>query len=456
MIMHRAAIRFGAVTAVLAALAAVCTPGSATAATHHRRPHRVTAKAKPAAKPVAPVADTDEPDDDAPATPPIAAPPGTILLSAVRSWSAPTNTRVVFDFTAAVSPVAPDSGSSGALQITVAGEPLAQAPGVPTAWRVGDGVIDSVWVQTSSSGGQFRFRFADTTKFHVLLMPAEQGKPFRLVVDVVKPGGTAAQDARLTGIAAEKKRERVRIIAIDPGHGGEDTGAHGPRGVLEKNVTLAVAKALAAKLNATDGIKAVLTRDSDYFIPLHERYRIAERMKADLFISIHANSSKRRGSGSGTEVYFLSLRGASDQQAHDLADTENAADLVGGVPPKSEDELVSILYDVKRSGALQQSQVLAESLLDHLAAGRRLEVRGVKQAGFAVLKSVEFPSVLVETAFINNPVEAKLLRDPDFQQQMGQQLADGVRAYFDRTGANLGTPPPGNGPAANGAGGGVR
>ena len=164
----------------------------------------------------------------------------------------------------------------------------------------------------------------------------------------------------------------------------------------------------------------MLTRDGDYFIPLRERYHAAERMKADIFISIHANSTRRRGSGSGTEVYFLSLRGASDQADADLADIENAADLVGGVPPQAEDELVNILYDVKRSSALQQSQLLAETLLDHIAADRRLESRGVKQAGFVVLKSVEFPSVLVETAFINNPVEARLLARSGVPEADGQ------------------------------------
>jgi N-acetylmuramoyl-L-alanine amidase len=204
--------------------------------------------------------------------------------------------------------------------------------------------------------------------------------------------------------------------------------------VLEKHVTLGVAQALAAELDNVGGIRAVLTRDGDYFIPLRDRYRVAEKVKADLFISIHANSSKRRGRGNGTEVFFLSQRGASDQADADLASLENAADLVGGVPSQAEDDLVSILYDVKRASAMQQSQLLAESLLEHVSADRRLESRGVKQAGFMVLKSVEFPSVLVEVAFINNPYEARLLRDPAFQRQMARQLAVGVQSYLERAG----------------------
>jgi N-acetylmuramoyl-L-alanine amidase len=271
---------------------------------------------------------------------------------------------------------------------------------------------------------------------------------------VTRDGGAAAQDQRLAGIAAAKRRDRTRIVAVDAGHGGEDTGARGPRGVLEKHVTLAIARNLAQELNRVPGVRALLTRDGDYFIPLRERYRIAEKARADLFVSIHANSSKRRGSGSGTEVFYLSLGGATAQADADLADLENAADLVGGVPKQAEDDLVSILYDVKRSSMLEQSQLLAETLLDHLAADRRLDNRGVKQAGFAVLKSVEFPSVLVETAFINNPVEARLLRNPDFQRQMARQLALGVRTYFERTGA-LRVPAGGGGAGGGAAGGGA-
>jgi N-acetylmuramoyl-L-alanine amidase len=362
---------------------------------------------------------------------------GTVGLTGLRSWSAPTSTRVVFDFSGPVSPVAPDSGWTRRLAITLPGESIERSTSVPAMLRVGDGVVDSVLVQSGSDGARFVFAFSDSTRFRVFMIPGEPDKPFRLVVDVLKRGGGAAQDAKLEGIAAEKRQQRIRIVAVDPGHGGEDMGAHGPRGVLEKTVNLGVARALVAALNDLPGIKAALTRDGDYFVPLRERYKIAERMKADLFISIHANSSRRRGSGSGTEVYFLSLRGATDQATKDLADTENAADLIGGMAPQPEDDLVSILYDVKRASALQQSQLLGETLMNHLSANRRLETRGVKQASFAVLKSVEFPSVLVETAFINNPIEARLLRSPDFQRLLGRQLATGVKAYFERAGVGL-------------------
>jgi N-acetylmuramoyl-L-alanine amidase len=367
---------------------------------------------------------------------------GPVTLTGLRSWSSPTTTRVVLDFSRLVAHVAPDSGLSRTLLLSVPGEPVALAAGVETHLKVGDGVVDSVVASTGVDGARIQVTFSDSLRFRVFSLPAQDDQPYRLVVDAFRPGGRAAQGEHLESIAQQKKKDRVRIVAVDAGHGGEDGGARAPRsvGLVEKTVTLAVARALADELNQIPGVRAVLTRDGDYFIPLRDRYHLAEKMKADLFISIHANSSKRRGSGSGTEVYFLSLRGAGDQADADLADLENAADLVGGVPPQTENELVNILYDVKRSSALQQSQILAESVLDHIATDRRLESRGVKQAGFVVLKSVEFPSILVETAFINNVKEARLLKSKEFQRGIAKQIASGVRQYFKRAGIGLAEP----------------
>jgi N-acetylmuramoyl-L-alanine amidase len=376
--------------------------------------------------------------------PPADSPSGTapespaLQLTAVQSFSGPEETRIVFEFSRVTAFVAPDSGDSKTLMVSIPATAVARAAGVDRVLRIRDGVVDSVRAETGVNGATFQLWFRDEAHFRVLAAPVQGTEPFRLVVEVERSGAATAMASRLESIAQDKKRDRVRVVAVDAGHGGDDTGAHGPRGVKvqEKAVTLAVAKALVDELNRIPGIRGELTRNGDYFIPLRERYQLAEKMKADLFISIHANSSKRRGSGKGTEVYFLSLRGAGDQADADLADLENAADLVGGVP-QSNDDLVNILYDIKRASVLEQSQLLAETLLDHVAADRRLESRGIKQAGFRVLKSVEFPSVLVETAFINNPVEARLLKSPDFQKKMASQIAAGVRNYFQRVGVEL-------------------
>lgn len=360
-------------------------------------------------------------------------------IRAVRTWPAPTGTRITIEFSSVVAHVAPDSGVGRTVLVTVP-EPVSRSSSVPEVVRVNDGLIDSVRVILSDRDVRFMVWLRDETRFRVFSVPSQDERPFSLVVEASRPGAAVAEGKRLEGIASQKGKDRVRIVAVDAGHGGDDVGARAPRsvGVVEKTVTLAVARALVDELNRIPGVKGVLVRSGDYFIPLRDRYHMAEKMKADLFVSIHANSSKRRGSGRGTEVYFLSMRGATAQADADLADAENAADLVGGVPVQTDDALVNILYDVKRSSALQQSQLLAETVLDHVASDRRLESRGVKQAGFAVLKSVEFPSILVETAFINNVAEARLLKNKDFQLSMGKQIAAGVKEYFRRAGITLG------------------
>jgi N-acetylmuramoyl-L-alanine amidase len=361
-----------------------------------------------------------------------------VTVTGAHAFPGPTATRVVIEFSRPVAHVAPDSGRGDRVIVTLPGEAVTFAPGVPVLLVGSDGVLDSLRLVSGADGARFTAYLHDTTAFAVVGLAAQDDKPYRIVLDLTRRGGDAALQQQYKAVAAIKKQDRARIVAVDAGHGGDDTGARGPRGVLEKNVTLAVARELVDALNRIPGVHGVLTRGGDYFIPLTERYRIAEKMKADLFVSIHCNSSRRRGRGNGTEVYFLSLRGADDQASKDLADTENAADLVGGVPPQSEDELVGILYGVKRNSALQQSQLLAEEVLDQVASGSNLEARGIKQAGFVVLKSVEFPSVLVETAFINNPTEAKLLNSRAFQKQIAGQIATGVKNYFDKAGIELG------------------
>jgi len=374
-------------------------------------------------------------------------------LTGLRSWASPTGTRIVLDFSVPVVPVAPDSGSAAQLVVAVPAPGLTVDAGVPPILEVGDSAVVQVRSIVEATGVRFWFELRPGSNFRVFTLAATDDKPFRVVVDVTRAGARADLDQRLAAISAAKKKSRARLVCIDAGHGGEDTGARGPGGLYEKNVTLAVARRLADSLNAIPGVHAMLTRDGDFFIPLHDRYKIAEKAKADLFVSIHCNSSKRRGSGSGTEVFFLSLKGATDQADQDLADIENAADKVGGVAAQAQDEVVSVLYDVKRNSMLERSQLLAETLLDHVASDRRVEARGIKQAGFAVLKSVEFPSVLVETAFINNPREVKLLGDPAFQSRMAGEIANGVEAYFARTGVTL-VPDPAT--AGSGEGGGSR
>lgn len=226
--------------------------------------------------------------------------------------------------------------------------------------------------------------------------------------------------------------EKPIVIAVDAGHGGEDPGARGRGGLLEKDVTLAIARRLARKIDAQPGMRAVLTRDGDYYVDLRERTVRARKAQADLFVSIHANAYKDRDMH-GTAVYVLSDRGASSEQARWIASHENAADLVGGVKLRNkDDDLAAVLIDISQSATMEASFDLGSRLLDALGKVNPLQKSVVQQAGFLVLKSPDIPSVLVETAFISNPHEEKLLRKASYQDELASSIFDGVHSYFAR------------------------
>lgn len=230
---------------------------------------------------------------------------------------------------------------------------------------------------------------------------------------------------------------RPLVIAIDAGHGGQDSGAVGPSGKYEKHVTLAIAKELARQVNATPGMKAYLVRDGDYFIPLPQRAQKARAAKADLFVSIHADAAENR-SAKGSSVYVLSLKGATSQRARWLADKENASDLVGGVKlQKVDNTLSSVLIDLAQSGHMKASEDAASHVLEELGRIGNQHKQRIEKANFAVLRTSDMPSMLVETAFISNHDEERRLTDPSFQRKIAGAVLDGVQTYFSRQ------PPPG-------------
>ena len=223
---------------------------------------------------------------------------------------------------------------------------------------------------------------------------------------------------------------RVVTIALDPGHGGEDPGAIGKGGTREKDVVLSIAQRLKAKIDATPGMRAYLTRDGDYFVPLHVRVEKARRVKADLFISIHADAFIRPTAG-GSSVYVLSDGGASSTAARWLADKENAADLIGGINLNVQDpRLAKVLLDLSTSAQIKDSTKLANTMLGELKNVYRLHKPQVEHAGFAVLKAPDMPSVLVETAFISNPDEERMLRNSADQDKFAVALLGGISRYF--------------------------
>lgn len=230
---------------------------------------------------------------------------------------------------------------------------------------------------------------------------------------------------------------RHLVVAIDPGHGGQDPGAIGPTGKREKDVTLAVARELARQVNATPGLKAYLTRDSDVFIPLPMRAQKARANKADIFISIHADAAENR-SATGSSVYVLSTKGASSQRARWLADKENAADLVGGVRlQQTEGTLANVLLDLAQSGYMKASEDAAGHVLGGLKRIGNNHKPNIERANFAVLRTSDMPAMLVETAFISNPDEERRLIDPGYQRKIAGAVLDGVHTFFSRQ------PPPG-------------
>ena len=224
--------------------------------------------------------------------------------------------------------------------------------------------------------------------------------------------------------------QRRIVVAIDAGHGGKDPGAHGPSGVREKNVTLAVARELARQINADPGMRAVLIRDGDVFVPLKTRYMKARSAQADLFISIHADASPN-DTATGASVFVLSTRGATSQAARWLADTENAADLVGGVSLDEKDPgLAAVLFDLSQSATMRASDDLANSVLSSLKNVGKAHKPAIERANFVVLRSPDVPSMLVETGFITNPGEEQRLNDADYRNRLAAAITGGVRKYF--------------------------
>ncbi|HEV2606724.1 MAG TPA: N-acetylmuramoyl-L-alanine amidase [Xanthomonadaceae bacterium] len=238
-----------------------------------------------------------------------------------------------------------------------------------------------------------------------------------------RPGARTLRDVLGSG-------QRKIVIAVDAGHGGQDTGARGYSGTYEKNVTLATARELARQINAEPGMQAVLTRDGDYFVPLAERYHKARAAKADLFISIHADADPTH-SATGSSVWVLSQRGVTSQAARWLADRENAADLIGGVSLSDKDNtLASVLLDLSQSATMKASEDAAERVHQALRDIGRTHKSHPESANFVVLRSPDVPSMLVETAFITNAEEEQHLNDAGYRSRLANAVLSGVRGYF--------------------------
>ncbi len=384
-------------------------------------------------------------------------------VRAARVWAGPDYTRVVFDLSGPLSYRLRQDG--GKVQIDLGNDRLAPAFAAPSAQGLFKGL------SSRRHGGRLELVAevdAHSAPRSFVLKPGG-GFGYRLVLDLYPDGAgkaasaavvasappvmkavhankaTASEVMTLRQVAEQMGGQRKVVVAVDAGHGGDDPGAHGPGGTLEKNVTLAVARQLAALINKQPGMQAVLTRDGDYFIPLKRRYQIAREKNADMFVSIHADAFKN-GDAKGSSVWVLSPRGKTSEAARWLADRENRADLIGGVSlDDKDDSLAAVLLDLQQGYAMQASESIAGNVLKALGHLGPTHRGYVERANFVVLRSPDVPSILVETAFISNPTEERKLRDPTHQTELAQAVMGGVRNYFEAT------PPPGTWFAAEAA-----
>ncbi|HZV22737.1 MAG TPA: N-acetylmuramoyl-L-alanine amidase [Luteimonas sp.] len=382
----------------------------------------------------------------------VALPAATGVIKAVRTGQpVPGTVRVVFDLAAPIAALKPHmEPSAGGARLVLewpgdgkGSDAMTTSPSTVAATIPAPppSTVPSR-IDTSLSPAQI-LQGAPTTAN--VGMPAAQpistapagAAPQATLPPVVSTAAPPPQGATKTVQQIMRGGMRPLIVAIDAGHGGQDPGARGGNGSREKDVTLAVARELARQVNATPGLKAFLTRDTDVFIPLAQRYQKARAAKADLFVSIHADAFNNP-EASGSSVFVLSQRGASSQAARWLANQENAADLVGGVRLQDKDNtLASVLLDLSQSATMKASEDIAGHVLSGLKRLGKTHKAQVERANFVVLRSPDVPSMLVETAFITNPEEERKLNDPRHRTDLARAILDGVNAYFTRQ------PPPG-------------
>ncbi len=380
-----------------------------------------------------------------------------VELRDVRLWDGPESTRVVFDLQGGTSHKFFTLENPNRIVIDIADARRAAgleldslSRGVVRSVRTGprDGglrvVLDlasevspkSFGLEPNGTYGH-RLIFDLYPKNNAAESLPPNDKPAEIVVAAPPPAQSDVQAVK-PDVRPEARKpvpsvreQKPIIIAIDAGHGGEDPGARGLSGLLEKDVTLRIARKLAALVNETPGYKAVLTRKGDYFIALRGRTAVARKAQADLFISIHANSMPTPREIRGASVYVVSERGASSEHAKMLANLENAADMIGGVDLHSQhDDVASVLLDISQTAVREASFDLGSRLLESLGSVNRLQKSDVQQASFAVLKSPDMPSALVETAFLSHPEDERLLAQNDFQDSLASSLLAGIKGYF--------------------------
>jgi N-acetylmuramoyl-L-alanine amidase len=359
-----------------------------------------------------------------------------VTIKDVRLWAGPDGTRLVFDLSAPAEHTVLTLDNPDRVVVDIPAASIESERVLPE----GQGFVKQLRAAAQPNGDlRVVVDLTGPATPKTFSVGPQDSYGHRLVLDLAPSKGTVAAAPSQPSVvkAAADAHGRDIIVAIDAGHGGVDPGSVGKRGTYEKHVTLAIAKRLKERIDREPGMRAILTRDNDMFVEHRERIARARRQQADMFVSVHADSYTNR-SVAGSSVYVLSARGASDESARWLADRENAADLIGGVKLDNKDSvLASVLLDLSQSAAMSASVDAADLVMQELYKIGNITNRGVKHAGFLVLKSPDIPSMLVETAFISNPTEEARLLDPKHQQRLAEAIHQGVRAYFYTN------PPPG-------------
>lgn len=350
-----------------------------------------------------------------------------VRVTGIRHWSAPDETRIVLDLSGGVSHRTMFLDSPPRIVIDIERASISKEK---DKILIDDDIVRMVRVAKSKEGDlRVVVDLKGNYPYEVFLIKRLEGKPDRLLIKVKSPELEGRESDQRISISKQKAVDQ-RIIVIDPGHGGEDPGAIGPSGTREKDVVLAISRQFQEFLNREKGVRAYLTRKGDYFIELKKRRQIAREYGADLFISIHADASLKKDTR-GASVYCLSLKGATDEAARILAERENASDLIGGVFTKNGDAgLDTILLDLIQTQTLNHSLEYAGIVLRELSRINEIKFDMPRQAGFVVLKSPEFPSVLVEVGFISNRKEEKLLRSAAFQNGIARALAAATLSFL--------------------------
>ena len=353
-----------------------------------------------------------------------------VRIDGARAWSAPDSTRVVFDISAPVV--------HQLLQLHDPERVVVDILDVETSsalegLKVSNNVFSEVRYATHDQNTlRVVFDLSARVRPKSFLLKPNERYGHRLVIDLLREDAvseTASIKSALPIVPALPLRDVV--VAIDAGHGGEDPGAIGPSGTQEKDVALAIAQRLRDKVEHEPGMRALMIRNSDYFVSLSGRKRMAQEQHADMFVSIHADSFRKNPAARGASVFALSAKGASSAAARWLADSENATDAIGGVNLEDKDDvLTSVLLDLSQSGTIDASIDLGDRVLIELAKVGSVHKGRVEQAGFVVLKSLGIPSLLVESGFISNRNEEYKLRDPLYQELIANSVMRGMRSYF--------------------------